>query len=257
MIIYNQSNVTFDYILPDQSTVSGEQDSNIVQTEVLTYSVERIKSSDHTFLNEGETAKQTVQVNNNSQTALTALFFKDIMSAGATYVAGSVLVNGVSRPAYDPEAGFALDDIPSGGSATVEYTILSDSPKTQNSVTNYGSVTYAVDDPSGGPVTYTEPTNEVNIVLISARMTVEKKVDKSYATAGEILHYTTTVTNTGTLNKTNLVFTDQIPAGSAFVAGSVKIDGTPYAAYNPAAGFPLSDLAAGESTVVEFDVRVL
>ena len=56
-----------------------------------------------------------------------------------------------------------------------------------------------------------------------------------------------------------LCFTDdeRLFAGSAFVAGSVKIDGTPYAAYNPAAGFPLSDLAAGESTVVEFDVRVL
>ena len=97
MIIYNQSNVTFDYILPDQSTVSGEQDSNIVQTEVLTYSVERIKSSDHTFLNEGETAKQTVQVNNNSQTALTALFFKDNMTAHATYVAGREVEDGGSR----------------------------------------------------------------------------------------------------------------------------------------------------------------
>lgn len=257
MIIYNQSNVTFDYVLPDQSTVSGEQDSNIVQTEVLTYAIERVKSSDHTFLNEAETAKQTVLVKNNSQATLTALFFRDIMSAGASYVAGSVLVNGVAKPAYDPEAGFALDDILSGGSATVEYTILSDNPKTQNSVTNNGSVTYTVDDPARGPATYTEPTNEVEIILVSTRMTVEKEVDKAYAVAGEILHYTSTVTNTGSLNKTNLVFSDQIPAGTAFVAGSVKIDGTPYPAYDPVSGFALNDLAPGAGTVVEFDVRVL
>ncbi len=257
MIIYNQSNVPFDYVLPDQSTVSGEQNSNIVQTEILTYAVERVKSSDHTFLNEGETATQTVFVKNNSQAALTALFFRDSMSAGASYVAGSVKVNGAAQPAYDPRAGFALDDIPAGGSATVEYTILSDNPKTQNAVTNSGSVTYTVDDPERGPATYTEPTNEVEIALSSTRLTVVKKVDKAFATQGEILHYTSTITNTDSLNKIDLVFSDQIPAGTTFVAGSVKVDGAAYPAYDPAAGFPLANLAAGESTVVEFDVRVL
>ena len=118
-------------------------------------------------------------------------------------------------------------------------------------------MTYTVDDPARGPATYTEPTNEVEIILVSTRMTVEKEVDKAYAVAGEILHYTSTVTNTGSLNKTNLVFSDQIPAGTAFVAGSVKIDGTPYPAYDPVSGFALNDLAPGAGTVVEFDVRVL
>ena len=41
MIILNQSNVTFDYVLPDQSTQSGEQNSNVVQTEVLSSSVSK------------------------------------------------------------------------------------------------------------------------------------------------------------------------------------------------------------------------
>ena len=43
MIINNTSNVTFDYVLPDQKTMSGEQESNLVQTEVLTSSVSRVK----------------------------------------------------------------------------------------------------------------------------------------------------------------------------------------------------------------------
>lgn len=90
-----------------------------------------------------------------------------------------------------------------------------------------------------------------------ARLLAEKSADKAYATKGEILHYTSTITNTGTLNKIDLVFSDQIPAGTSFVAGSVKIDGVSYPAYDPASGFPLDDLAAGESTVVEFDARVL
>lgn len=87
MIILNQSNVTFDYVLPDQSTQSGEQNSNIVQTEVLSSSVSKVKSSDKAFLNEGETARQKVVVTNNSSAYLAALIFKDIMTSGATYVA--------------------------------------------------------------------------------------------------------------------------------------------------------------------------
>ena len=257
MIILNQSNVTFDYVLPDQSTQSGEQNSNVVQTEVLSSSVSKVKSSDKAFLNEGETARQKVVVTNNSSAYLAALIFKDIITSGATYVAGSVAINGVAQPSYDLSAGFPLPDLPAGGSVTVEYTILANNPKTDNSVTNNGAVTYTVNDPVRGPVTYTENTNPITIALISTRMSVVKSVDKAYAVSGEILHYTSLITNTGTLNKTNLVFYDPIPAGTTFVAGSVKINGVSYPAYNPAVGFPLSDLAVGQSVTVEFDVKVV
>lgn len=115
-------------------------------------------------------------------------------------------------------------------------SILSNDPKTNNFVTNSGAVSYTVEDPLRGPVTYTEPTNEITLALISTRMEVEKSVDKGYATSGEELTYTSVITNTGTLNKTRLVFTDAIPAGTTFVAGSVEIDGVSYPAYDPAAG---------------------
>lgn len=111
MIIPNQSNVNFDYVLPDGQTIAAELDSNIVNTEILTYSVPKVKSTDKTFMQEGETARHTVVVTNNSQTQLFNLFFKDTMSSGATYVAGSVTVNGVSQPSHDPIAGFALPDL--------------------------------------------------------------------------------------------------------------------------------------------------
>ena len=140
MIIYNQSNVTFDSVLPDQSVKSGEQTSNRVQTEILTYAVSRVKSSDKAFLDEGENARQKIVVTNNSGTALTQMNFRDQMSPGASYVAGSVAVNGVAQPTYDPYAGFALDDMAPGGSSTVEYSIRSNAPKTNDVVTNSGAV---------------------------------------------------------------------------------------------------------------------
>ena len=53
-----------------------------------------------------------------------------------------------------------------------------------------------------------------------------------------------------------MIFKDAIPAGTQFVAGSVKIDDVAYPAYDPAVGFSIKDLKPGESTKVEFDVTV-
>lgn len=256
MIVTNQSNVKYDYVLPDQSTQSGEQSSNIVNTEILTSAVTKVKSSDHTFLSEGETAQQTVVVTNNSTVTLQNVFFKDVMSGGASYVAGSVVVNGVAQPSYDLVAGFTLPDIAPGGSVTVTYTIRADSPMTQTPVVNHANLTYTVTDPIKGPVTYAEDTNDVSIDVVSVGVTNVKSVDKALAVSGDTLHYTSVITNSGTQEKINLFFTDDIPAGTSFVAGSVKIGGTSYPTYNPATGFALPNLPAGASVTVEFDVKV-
>ena len=216
----------------------------------------KVKSADKTFMQEGETAQHTVVITNNSRTKLFNLIFKDNMSAGATYVAGSVTVNGVSQPAYDPVAGFPLPDLNAGQAVTVGYTIQANNPMTQTPVTDFATLAYTVDDPVRGNVNFSENTNTVSVAIISNRMTVVKSVDKAYAVKGDNLHYTTVITNTGTLLKSDLVFTDPIPVGTTFVAGSVKIDGVNFPAYNPQAGFPLPDLPVGQDVTVEFDVKV-
>ena len=256
MIIPNQSHIAFNYVLPDGQTIAAELDSNIVNTEILTYSVPKVKSSDKTFMQEGETAQHTVVITNNSQTQLFNLLWKDAMSSGATYVAGSVTVNGVSQPTYDPIAGFPLPNLAVGQAVTVGYTIQANNPMTQTPVTDFATLDYTVNDPIRGNVNFSENTNTVSVDIISNRITVVKSVDKAFAVRGDILHYTTVITNTGTLLKSNIVFTDPIPAGTTFVAGSVKINGTAYPAYNPQTGFALANLAAGESVTVEFDVEV-
>lgn len=256
MIIPNQSNIAFNYVLPDGETIAAELDSNIVTTEILTYSVPKVKSGDKTFMQEGETSVHTVVITNNSQTRLFNLVLKDNMSNGATYVAGSVTVNGVSQPSYDPVAGFNLPSLDPGQSVTVTYTIQANNPMTQTPVTDYATLNYTVDDPARSNVNFSENTNTVSVQIISNRITNVKSVDKAYAVKGDTLHYTSVITNTGSLLKNNLVFTDPVPAGTTFTAGSVKINGTAYPAYNPQTGFPLPDLAVGDAVTVEFDVTV-
>ena len=256
MIIPNQSNIAFNYVLPDGQTIAAELDSNVVTTEILTYSVPKVKSGDKLFMQEGETSVHTVTVTNNSQTTLFAMTLRDNMSPGATYVNGSVTVNGVSQPTYDPIAGFPLPDLAPTQAVTVTYTIQANNPMTQSPVTNYATINYSVDDSQRSTVSFAENTNTVSVQIISNRITNVKSVDKAYAVQGDTLHYTSVITNTGSLLKAALVFTDQIPVGTTFTDGSVKVDGVSYPAYNPQTGFSLPDLAVGASVTVEFDVTV-
>ena len=251
MIITNQSNVQFSFTLPDGTTETQNVDSNIVTTEILTYSFTKVKSTNKLFLREGEQAEQTVVYTNNSQSTITNLFFKDVMTSGASNVVGTVTINGVSFPAHDVFTGFALPDMSPNDVTTVKYTILSNNPKTEDNVVNYANLDYAVNGTS-----FNENTNLVTIPLVSTRLTVVKQVDKAFAVKGDTLHYTSTVTNTGTLAKTNLIFTDTIPAGTTFVVGSVRVNGASQPAYNPQNGFALPNLNVGEVATVEFDVVV-
>ena len=256
MIIPNQSNATFNYVLPDGQTIAAEIDSNVVNTEILTYSVPKIKSGDKTFLQEGETSVHTVVITNNSQTELFNLVLKDTMSSGATYVAGSVTVNGVAQPSYDPAAGFPLPDLAVGQALASAKTIPPNNPTPPPPDTNSATLDNPSDDPARSDVNFSENTNTVTVQIISNRISNVKSVDKTYAVRGDTLHYTSVITNTGTLLKTDLVFSDPIPAGTTFVNGSVKINGASFPAYNPQTGFALPDLASGDAVTVEFDVTV-
>lgn len=252
MIITNQSQTQFDYTLPDGSTHTETKDSNIVNTEVINTTFTKVKTSDKTFLQEDEVANQTVTLTNNSQHNATDLFFTDTLSDGAEYVPNSVIVNGVAHPEHNLITGFSVGDLPMGGVTTVNYQIKANNPATNVSVNNFATLNYNI---AGRNLT--DNSNTVTLALVSNRLEVVKAVDKNVAVSGEILHYTSTITNTGTLPKSNLIFTDTIPTGTTFVPNSVKINGVQQVGFNPEAGFGLPNLGVGENVIVEFDVEVL
>ncbi len=87
-------------------------------------------------------------------------------------------------------------------------------------------------------------------------LSITKSVDKTYAIAGDNLHYTSLIKNKGSQKIENMIFKDVLQSGITFVDGSVKIDGVSYPLYNPIAGFALDDIDAGGTRNVEFDVTV-
>ena len=251
MIITNSSQIKFSYELPDGIVLTETKQSNTVQTDILTYSFSKIKSSSKTFVQEGEQAIQTVVLLNNSLFTISNIFFTDNLSSGASIVPQSVIVNGVEQPTFDAVTGFNIGDLAPNESATISYVIDANNPLTEVLVDNFATVNYNADARN-----FEENTNTVEVVIVSNRISIIKEVDKNVAVKGEQLHYTSTIKNTGTLLKTNLFFTDSIPNGTTFVDGSVKIDGVNQPSLNPETGFALANLGVGLTTIVEFDVVV-
>ena len=138
-----------------------------------------------------------------------------------------------------------------GANTVVSYLVQANNPATAISATDFATVNYTTSGRS-----LTENSNPITFALVEDGLTNVNTVDKAVAVQGETLHYTSVIDNTGSLPKTNLIFSDTIPTGTTFVPNSVKINGVQQVGFEPSIGFGLPDLNPGEQVTVEFDVTV-
>ncbi len=256
MKIQNQSNVIYNAVIPNQPETPGSLTSNTVSTEVLSYSVSKVIRCDKTLAKEGETVHITVTVTNNSETKLTHNFIGNPTPKGATYVAGSVKLNGAELPSKDMTSGFFLPDLNPGESLTVEYDMQINNPMTVTPVTDVSQFQYVVTEPQKGEVRYKEYTDPVSINVVFAKLSVVKSVDKAFAIKGETLTYTVTMTNEGNIDINDIYFTDNIPQGTTFVEQSVFINDQNIPAYRPDAGYSVASLPPNSSATTSFKVTI-
>lgn len=256
MKIPNQSNVTYNAMIPNEGATSGEAESNTVSTEVLSYAISKVLSTDKTLVKAGEIVHNKVTVTNNSETKLTKNFISNLTPNGATYVAGSVKLNGAELPSKDMTSGFFLPDLNPGETLTVEYDMKINEPMTVTPVTDVSQFQYVVTEPERGEVRYKEFTEPVTFNVISDKLSVVKSVDKTYAVKGEKLVYTITVTNEGNVEINDIIFTDNIPQGVTFVENSVYVNSVNYPTYSPDVGYSMGSLSPNQSVTTRFKVTV-
>ncbi len=162
MLIPNQSNVTYNAIIPDEGTIPGKLASNIVNTEILSYAISKVSSSDKTLVKEGEIVHNKVVITNNSATKLVYTFISNYELNGGSYVAGSIKVNGVVQPNYNIYSGFYLPDLNPGEVLTVEYDMQINNPMTVNPVVDTSQFQYTVNDPVRGTISYREDVTPID-----------------------------------------------------------------------------------------------
>lgn len=247
----NSASAAYTYTVDpaNPNGASGTAQSNTPTTLINTADITTTKTVSQAFANAGDVLTYTLVLQNNGNTAANNVAITDAIPAGTTFVPGSV-TGAIGTP---PNLTLA-NPIPAGGSATVTFQVLvGNTVPTPNPLSNTANstFTFTIDPANPDGATGTSASNAATTQVNIASITTNKIVDKAFANIGDVLTYTLVLQNTGNTPANNVVITDNIPAGTSYIGGSLT----------GATGMPptitlLNPIPAGGNATVSFQVLV-
>ena len=156
----------------------------------------------------------TVTVDNAGPNAATSVVLTDTLPVGVAF--SSATPDQGSCVEAASVVTCTLGTIGPGGSVDVAIVVIAGVSVENTTVTNTATVTSAVADPVSGDNATSEDTD----IIPSADLNITKSDDADPALVGDVLTYTVTVLNQGVSAATNVVVTDVLPSGVAFVSAT-------------------------------------
>ena len=267
--ILNSANVSYTF---EGAGASTEVSSNVTQTNVVySSSIEITKMALSSGFVPGENLSFMLRVTNTGTDALSNVVITDNLGVGSDparadlvpmeYIVGSAAqsVNhepwSTASPSQTSPLTFEITSMQAGDVIEITYTVQVLGSYSKDSITSTATVTA---DGVGGSVS--DSAENVLTEANYAHLDVEKSGSAESATTGEPFTYTINLTNTGNINATGIVITDNLPAD--FVLGSVTmtqngttttLDATDYTLVGglltiPASGSTLSLVVAPEGS---------
>jgi large repetitive protein len=244
-----------------------------------------------TVLRAGDTLRYTITVKNVGNANTTDATIRDQIPANTTYVSGSTTLNGAAvadngglsplatgmaiYAPEDPTPGRLRADASATASnvATITFDVRVDPDTADGTViSNQAFVSAAtggvLDHPSDDPDTpiANDPTRDIVglLPLLFSDKRAALQIDNGspgIVDPGDVLRYTITIYNTGSIAATDVSLRDALPANTTYVADSTTLNGTPYTQPDGGVspligGITVGTLAPNTSAVVQFDLRV-
>lgn len=215
--------------------------------------IEISKAADKTYADIGEEITYTLNLENTGTVSALNVTLNDMLPPETALVAGSVTVDGIP---YAGNLPVIIPTIPAGQTVTVVFKASVSALPAVNPVFNIARADYEFFPFAGYSATSFSNSNPAAVFIVVREITNVKSVDKAFAVKGDILTYTSLIRNTGNIPVTNVIFKDDIPAGTTFLNGSVYIDGVNFPSYNPQTGFFAANLTPQASVTVTFQVQI-
>lgn len=257
--INNIAVIHYEYQLdPSLPPISETTSSNTTNIQFIDVILIATKSANTVLANIDETIAYTVLIQNNGSTTTNSIFFTDTIEDGTVFIPGSVIVNNTVFPTADPNIGFSIPNIASSQSTTITFQVSVTNLPAVNPTPNTANIVYDfIFNPDFAPIQKSTTSNTTFVQINDADIVSLKTVDLTSVTIGDILTYTTTLTNTGNTDATAIVFTDNIPDGTTFIDGSVLVNNIPQLNANPSNGILVGTIAPNVTITVTFSVTVV
>ncbi len=191
-------------------------DITLNEVQVIAYFPK--KTADTSEVTVGDTAKYTIMLENTGINPLTNVVLSDFVPDGLIFVPGSVVIDGVSSPASNPNTGFSVPDILSGSTLTVTFSVAADHVPAANPTINRASVDYSYSYVRGGISSrFSTKTNVVPINIIvkavglSADLSIVKTVFPPDVLPCGTVTYTLVIANAGPSDAADVSVLDSFP----------------------------------------------
>lgn len=115
---------TISVVSYEVNEMTFTEQSNTVLTTVVNEKITIEKSANVLAVVSGQKITFTNVITNEGNMTNTNIMFYDPIPEGTSFVQGSVKINNVSQDSYDPQIGFALDDLGAGQTTTVTFDVL-------------------------------------------------------------------------------------------------------------------------------------
>ncbi|RAN71252.1 DUF11 domain-containing protein [Bacillus sp. SRB_331] len=257
--ISNFASTTYHYVVdPSQSPITTSNQSNTTTTQINSAILTAQKNSTAETVDIGQDIVYSVTITNSGNVSATNVIFTDLIPAGTSFEPNSFTLNGISIPNANIITGVPIDDIAPNESVIVAFHINANEIPPINPITNQASVSFQhIVNPANPPVSKNITSNSVTTKIESAILNTIKIGDKTFATIGDTITYTTTITNTGNISANNVVFSDPIPTWTQFVAGSVVVDGTPLPSASIISGVGINTITPNQIVTIMFQVQII
>ena len=122
--VTNQATISFEFLVdPKQPPYTDTTYSNTVTTNIALGNLSVTKSVNKKYATIGEEITYTIVIQNTGNINATNVVFNDPIPHNTIFVNGSVTINGLSYPNYNPSVGFDLNTMTPGQIITVVYKV--------------------------------------------------------------------------------------------------------------------------------------
>lgn len=230
--------------------------SNTVNTPVVGPVLTLVKSADHTSASLGETLVYTLIARNEGNApALTTLV--DALPSGVSFVANSVLRDGVPLPGVSPFSGILLGAVAPQTEVRIAFQVIVVSLPPSLELGNRARAVYSFTTPEGRHVEGEVFSNQITVSLLAYKLSILLASSTPTTFVGDAVTFTLRVRNEGTRLMSGILTTLPVPEGAVFLPGSVISGGIYSPDADPDKGIPLPPLDPGKTADISFQVRVV